>query len=120
MRSILLSILILLISNTCIYASDLWLTTAYCSCFRCCNKSDGIMASGRKVYPGAVACNWLPFGTRLKVGNRIYTVEDRGAKSLFGTKDNHIKHLDIYMPTHKEALRYGRRWVDVEILRQGR
>lgn len=98
------------------YAEDLWKITAYCACSKCCGKTDGIMASGKKVYPGAIACNWLPFGTKVKIeGIGIFTVEDRGAKSLFGTKTNHIKHIDIYMPTHREALKFGVRWLKVEV-----
>ena len=100
--------------------------TAYCSCSKCCGKSDGITASGRKASAGTIACNWLPFGTKLKVAEiapqtpktayyayPIGTVLDRGAKSLFGSKHNHIKHIDLWMSDHKQALKYGVRLVDV-------
>lgn len=100
--------------------------TAYCSCAKCCGKSDGITASGKRAKTGTIACNWLPFGQKLYyrqiasnaserpswVGS-IGTVQDRGAKSLFGSKHNHIKHIDLWMPTHKEALIWGVRMVDV-------
>lgn len=87
--------------------------TAYCSCSKCCGKSDGITASGKQASKGTIACNWLPFGSKLSINGKLYTVQDRGAKSIFGSKKNHIKALDIWFPTHQEALNYGRRQIKV-------
>ena len=98
-------------------AQDTWLTTAYCSCSKCCGKSDGITASGKKAHEGTIACNWLPFGTQVRIEGKVYTVEDRGAKSLFGDKNNHIKHIDIWFPSHKEALSYGKQYKKVEVMK---
>jgi len=97
----------------------LWKITYYCSCAKCCGKwADGITASGKEVQEGFVACNWLPFGTKLRIdGKDGYTVQDRGAKSLFGDKDRHIKHLDIWLPSHKEALKQGVKYQTVEIIK---
>ena len=109
-----LMLMLLLCTNA--YAEE-WVATAYCSCKQCCNKSDGITASGTHAHVGTVACNWLPFGTRLRIkGMGVYVVEDRGAKSQFGSKNNHKHRLDIWMPTHKQALVFGRRNVQVEVL----
>ncbi|WP_371079079.1 3D domain-containing protein, partial [Salmonella enterica] len=57
--------------------------TAYCPCKRCCGKwSGGPTASGKMPKQGVtVACNWLPFGTRVSIeglGERI--VQDRMSK----------------------------------------
>lgn len=102
---------------------QLWKITAYCCCYKCCNKSPfdpayGITASGKRAAIGMVALNWLPFGTKIKIGNlpNIYTVADRGAKSLFGTKKNPIKHIDIFMPSHSQARAFGVRYLPVKIL----
>jgi 3D (Asp-Asp-Asp) domain-containing protein len=46
----------------------------------------------------------------------VFTVMDRGAKSLFGSKANHIKHLDIWLPSHRQALNWGKRYIEVKIL----
>lgn len=94
---------------------DEWKITAYCSCVKCCGKSDGITASGKPAKSGYVACNWLKFGTRLIIDGNSYTVQDRGAKSLFGSKKNKIKHIDIWMASHKAALQYGVKYKKVTI-----
>ena len=94
-----------------------WKITYYCSCQKCCGRwADGHFASGRKVYAGGIACNWLPFGTKLKIGEKIYTVEDRGAERYFGSKNDHVKHIDIWLPSHEQALQAGVDWSQVEVV----
>ncbi len=94
---------------------EIWTVTAYCSCKKCCNKSDGITASGKPARAGYAACNWMPFGTRLNV-EKIGTVVvmDRGARSLFGGPKNHIKHLDIWFASHIEARKFGVKKLKIE------
>ena len=116
----LLALIVLLITwgmvSMC-FAEEVWKITSYCSCVKCCGKSDGITASGKPVKYGYVVCNWLKFGTKVNIkGLGVFVVADRGAKSLFGSKNNHIKHLDVYMPTHSQALKFGVRYTTVEIL----
>lgn len=99
-------------------AEEVWKVTGYCSCFRCCGKSDGVTASGKKAKYGHIALNWLPFGTKVKVdGLGVFSVQDRGAKSLFGTIKNPIKHIDIYFPSHAQALKFGVQYRKVEIIK---
>lgn len=83
-------------------------TTAYCCCTTC---SGGI----GKTYSGTVPkanhtisadINHYPIGTKLMIGNTVYTVEDIGT-GVNGNK------LDIYFDTHQQALNYGRKTVDV-------
>ncbi|MFC4807721.1 3D domain-containing protein [Paenibacillus sp. GCM10023250] len=68
--------------------------------------SHGITASGERVKEGrTLACpKSLPFGTKvyLPALDRTYTCTDRGGMIKEG-------HLDIYMDSLKEALRFGRR-----------
>lgn len=97
--------------------------TAYCSCKKCCGKSDAITASGKKAKPNrTIALNWLPFGTRVLINGKQYVVEDRGAESLFGTYyhrktiKSRIKHIDIYMSSHSEARSFGVKYLPVQIL----
>lgn len=129
-RWMLVLVILLTLTQYAVYAayadSELWVATAYCSCKKCCGKTDGITASGIKAHKGTVACNWLPFGTKMTVRalggdysrfDKPYDciVEDRGAKSIFGSKNKHIKRLDIWFPTHIQALIFGRRVVEVNI-----
>ena len=115
-KRLILSIIFALIFHSSVYA-EAWKITAYDACIKCCGKVDGITASGKKAKYGYVACNWLPFGTKVRIkGLGVFIVMDRGAKSQFGSKKNHIKHLDVYLPTHKEALKFGVKWLDVEVI----
>ena len=96
--------------------SEEWVASGYCSCKKCCGKTDGITASGRRAEVGrTVAVNWLPFGQRVRINGKEYRVEDRGAVSHFGSKKNRKKRVDIYMASHAEALAWGKRTVNVEV-----
>jgi len=97
--------------------ADRWIVTGYDACLKCCGKTDGITASGKRAKPDhTIACNWLKFGTKVSINGKVYTVEDRGARSLFGSKNRHIKRLDIYFSTHKEALKWGKQYPKVVVL----
>ena len=83
-------------------------TTAYCSCTNC---SPGNSLTYAGTVPQAnhtisADLNVFPLGTKLKIGDTIYTVEDKGS-GVSGNK------LDIYFDTHAQALNYGRQYVDV-------
>ena len=79
--------------------------TAYCNCAKCCGRANQATASG--VMPSSshtVAMGGVPFGTKLRVGGRVYTVEDRGTP--YG-------HVDIFFDSHAEALQFGLRYMEV-------
>ena len=80
---------------------------------------EGTGASGKWSHPGTVAADRkvLPLGTRIRVygAGRYsgeYTVEDTG-----GSVDGH--HIDLYMPRHADAKRFGRQRVKVVVLKYG-
>ena len=99
--------------------AETWVITAYDACKKCCGKTDGITASGKKAKYGYVACNWLKFGTKVKIkGLGIFTVEDRGATKQFGSASNYVRHLDVFVETHSEAVNFGRQYRDVVILKE--
>lgn len=92
-------------------------TSAYCSCAKCCGKTNGITASGAK------ASSWytLAAGNGYKLGTVIYipafknkpnggwfVVQDRGG-AISNSK------LDVYMGSHSAALQYGRRSVEAYV-----
>ena len=89
-------------------------TSAYCSCAKCCGKTNGITSSGE------IATSWYtvaagrgyPIGTIIYVpalSNEInggwFIVQDRG-----GAISNN--KMDIFLDTHQEALQFGRRTLE--------
>ena len=85
--------------------------TAYCSCAKCCGKTNGMTASGVKATSNhtVAAPSTFAFGTQLEINGEVYTVEDRGG-AIQGNR------IDIYMDSHSQALAWGSRYVDVQIL----
>ena len=84
--------------------------TAYCTCVKCCGKSDGITACGYQIQPGdklVAAPRELPFGTILTIpGYGTVKVLDRGG-AIKG------KRLDVYFDTHQEALNWGVKFLEI-------
>jgi len=99
-----------------------FVVTFFCNCKVCCGKDEshpayGITASGERARRGHAACNWLPFGTVLEVeGLGVFTVKDRGAKSLFGTPKKPIKRIDVWVASHTEARKLGKQIRRVALL----
>ena len=100
------------------FSGSKWKITAYCAKKCCCGKwADGRTASNKPVKYGYVANNWLSFGTKIQIeGIGSFEVQDRGARSYFGSKTNHIKAFDIYMDSHLEAKKFGVKYRRVTIL----
>lgn len=97
----------------------IWMeVTAYCACKKCCGShANGITASGKRVtYNGghfvAADLRLLPFGTKLIIpgynNGKPVEVIDRG-----GAIKGH--HIDLFMPTHQQAMQWGRQWIEVTI-----
>lgn len=86
-------------------------TSAYCSCAKCCGKTNGITASGSK------ATSWytLAAGSAYPIGTIIYipALKDKPNGGWFVVQDRggaiSSSKLDIYMSTHGEALQFGRK-----------
>src|SRR3990167_11007111 len=86
--------------------TDLWKITAYCPCKICTGKYSayGRFANGEAVHIGGVACNILPFNTKVSIdGLGIYIVKDRGSRRLFDEQ----KHIDIFFWSHNDAKQFG-------------
>ena len=85
--------------------------TAYCSCEDCCGSWGGTTtASGTTPTVGrTIACNSLPFGTKLLINGNVYTVEDTGG--MAGDV------IDIYMDNHQSALNFGIRNAEVYLVK---
>lgn len=98
----------------------IWLlVTAYCPCKKCCGpEAKGLTASGKPVtfnHGRFVAADTraLPMGTKLIIpgyadGTPVQVI-DRGGM----IKGNHI---DIFFPTHQQALNWGKKWIAVTVV----
>ncbi len=100
--------------------------TAYCPCSICCGKwADGVTASGHQIQLGdklIAAPKRFRFWTLMyvpgysgvstkgcnygEVARQLIYVKDRGG----AIKGNHI---DVFFPTHQEALNWGVKYLDV-------
>lgn len=104
---LILTLNLLLVANL---RADVFTTTAYCSCERCCDKDSsnkwyGITATGKKARWGTVAVdrNVIRLGSELRIEgfpNTTFRAEDVGG----AIKGNHI---DLWFPNHKDALKFG-------------
>ena len=92
--------------------------TAYCPCTKCCGpEASGITASGATVSANhsrfvAADTRVLPFHSRLTIpgydGGKPVPVLDRGG-AIKGNR------LDVYFPTHRQALQWGRQTLTVTV-----
>lgn len=73
-----------------------------------------ITAAGTTVRPGVVATNFLPLGTLLAINGEVFIVEDRMNSRYAG------RYLDIWFPSTSEALIYGRRNIEIEVIGYGK
>lgn len=83
-------------------------TTAYCNCSEC-SSGHSLTYSGtvpKAKHTISADLDVFPLGTKLIIGNTVYTVEDIGS-SVDG------RTLDIFFNSHSEALEYGRQSVEV-------
>jgi 3D (Asp-Asp-Asp) domain-containing protein len=97
----------------------IWMeVTAYCPCTKCCGPhASGTTASGKSVDYNtgrfvAADTALLPFGSKVIVPG--YTqgpveVIDRGS-AIKGNR------LDVFFPTHEQAMSWGRQWIPVTVL----
>ncbi len=88
--------------------------TAYSSTPDQTDEDPFIAASGKRVYDGMVAANWLPMGTKIKIpalyGEKVFTVDDRmNARYGYG-------RMDIWMDAPRaEVNRFGVKRAAVEV-----
>jgi 3D (Asp-Asp-Asp) domain-containing protein len=94
--------------------------TAYCPCSKCCGRWASVTprrtASGHIIKANdrfVAAPKSIPFGTILSVpGYGTVPVLDRGGAIKSG-------RLDVYFPTHAEALKWGVKVLTVRVYKKG-
>jgi len=112
-----ISLLSMTIENS--LQAEVFTATAYCSCKKCCDKDPsskwyGITASGRKAGWGTVAVDrrLIRLGSRLRIEGfpkTIFRADDVGG-AIKG------KHIDVWFPSHRKALKFGRQRLVVELV----
>lgn len=89
--------------------------TAYSSTPDQTDDSPFITASGKWVYDGIVASNFLPFGTKVRFPelfrDKIFTVDDKMHARFADTR------VDIWFPDRESAKEFGIKETMMEILR---
>lgn len=93
--------------------------TAYCPCEKCCGEySNGKTACGHKIRPGdsfVAADRKYPFGTEIIIADyndgEPVKVLDRGGAIR-------ANRLDVFFHSHKEALKWGVKYLDVKVRRK--
>ncbi|MFA0750750.1 MAG: hypothetical protein SLRJCFUN_001153 [Candidatus Fervidibacter sp.] len=85
--------------------------TAYCP-KGCCGSATGRTATGRRAEYGIAAVDprVIPLGTALYVDRYGFAIAADVGRAIKGNR------IDLCFPTHREANRFGRRWVRVLIL----
>jgi len=70
-----------------------------------------ITASGKRVKEGIIANNCFDYGTLVEIDGKIYEVQDRLNERYS------CQHFDIWQPTKEEAQNFGKKVVEVKIVR---
>jgi 3D (Asp-Asp-Asp) domain-containing protein len=107
------------------YASQepVWLcirakVTAYCACRICCGKhANGRTSRNRDAKLPGVAVDpcAIPYGSQVKIpGKGTFLADDTGGAMRQSWKKK-IYHVDLRMKTHKEARRWGVRWMNIYV-----
>lgn len=88
--------------------------TAYSSTPDQTDSTPFIAASGKPVYDGMIAANFLRFGTKVRIpkefGEKIFTVDDR---MHFRFSDR----VDLWYQNRDDALQFGAKRVKIEIVK---
>ena len=91
----------------------IFMLTAYCPCEECSGIWGNLTATETIAKPNhtiAVDPAVIPYGTKIKIGDIIYTAEDCG-KSINGNM------IDIFFETHEETVRFGIRYMEAFLVK---
>lgn len=88
--------------------------TAYCGCSKCNGKWGAIDRFGNPLKLGTIAVDpdVIPLGSKVRIGDKIYTARDTGGKWVQG------EHIDIYMESHHQAKMFGTQYGDVFLIKE--
>ncbi len=94
--------------------------TGYCPCKDCCgSQACGLTSTLKDAWKTkgvAADPSILPYGTKLEIpGIGIQVVDDTGNDMKKATKEGFC-WIDVRFSNHKEAVEFGRQWLEVKIL----
>ncbi len=75
-----------------------------------------LTAAGTRTREGVIASNNLPFGTKVRIDGKIYTVEDRMNRKYTNAVPARI---DIVFMSLEKARHFGKRTIEIEVLNTG-
>lgn len=88
--------------------------TGYCNCSYCTQSGAGVTASGTTTRIGTIATpKEIPLGTKLEIPYLTYYKNDATFEALdrggaIKTKSDGTYIIDVWFPTHQQALDFGR------------
>jgi len=95
------------------------LVTGYCPCSKCCGRqADGSTSTGRdaRKYPGVAADpKAISYGCVVNIPGVGYRQVDDTGGAMRRSWRKGIYHLDLRFRSHQDALRWGRKWMMVEV-----
>ena len=100
-------------SNARLIEYGLMRCTAYCPCKKCSGKWGVETYSGKTAEAGrtiAVDRSVIDIGSKVKVGDHIYTAEDIGGKVVGDT-------IDIFFDTHEEVEEWGVKYIECWVVK---
>jgi 3D (Asp-Asp-Asp) domain-containing protein len=95
-------------------------TTSYTSKEKDHLKYKKLSATGQRLKEGTCATSWdqFPVGTKIKIENKVYTVDDYGSAMVFSKRETPT--IDIYKSTRKEMNKWGvKEFENAEIVQVG-
>lgn len=99
------------------------MVTGYCPYTKCCgSRAHGVTSTGDNawVLDGVAADpRLIPYRTKLRIpGVGIQEVDDTGGRMREDAEGGIYHNIDVRFHTHKEAKRFGRKWLYVQIRRK--
>lgn len=86
--------------------------TAYCPCRKCCGRyADGFTATGARAGYGVIAVD----PRMIKLGTKVYVPGYGQATALDVGGAIKGQRIDVCFPSHREALIWGRRTVEIRL-----
>ena len=92
--------------------------TAYCPCRVCCGpNARGITSTGQDARQSGCAVDprLIPYGCRVRIPGVGWRTADDTGSAMREHGEKGVFHIDVRMPSHEQAVRFGVRHVAIRI-----